>query len=268
MEIDPNAVQPGAENTAPVDSQPTEGTPAVVDQPTTPEPKQTEGTPKVDPSPETPAETTKGQGADDLSDKTNKRIRDLSQDKKDLSDQLSQRDEMLAKRDGELKQLRGQIGVARDPQTQTEQAKQPGYSPELARLNIIEAEQVLNRAENLRVQDQMKYDQAANKHPELDKTSPHYDRNFADLTYHIVQGNPELNYDQAAAQLKAREGLAQKKASIKAEEQVGIKQANSADPATRSPSGHQTAEELAYQRKAEKFQKSGKLADAMELLDY
>lgn len=269
MDEDTNAVQQGVEDTTPVDSQPTEE--SHEDTSETPEDQsESDSTSEANVNAESegsdePEE--EGDADEQPSDRAQQRIRDLSDKVKEKDQQLTQREQELQDKERRIAELEHNINKAQDPNVQAQLQQQKGYDPTAAKLQILEAKQLIGEAKEKNRQDQAEYDRALARHPELDKDSPHYDRKFADLLYYTKQGNPNLTYEQIATELKGVQGRARKQGYADAEEKVKAKQTNSSDPSRRAGPQEESGDE-AYRQTAERFSQSGKLDDAVQLLDY
>lgn len=132
----------------------------------------------------------------------------------------------------------------------------PGYNPLAAQLELQKIE-----LEDMR--EQREFDQAVRSHPELDESSPDYDRDLHDITWNI-RATEGLTYAQAAAKAKAwRDGQVNKIASkVRAEAEAGIesKTGNSTKSQRRTAvSGTQEADQVKSAH--ERFRSTGSVED-------
>jgi hypothetical protein len=153
--------------------------------------------------------------------------------------------------------------VERNVKTNMQQSNDPGYR--------FQAQQALQNAKLLRMEEEREFEKAALKHPELNPDSPEYDASFHDDVWLIREGSkdyngsPQMSYAEAAERLRKRNQKIASKAVHEAETQIEQKMATSSGPQRRTgaPSSG-AANEL---KNAEgKFAQTGSVEDLANVL--
>lgn len=193
---------------------------------------------------------------EEMTGESKNRFQELANENRDLREKVSLQEQ----------EARQRAEAAQRLQQRTEQAYAQGQQVD------PRAREALTNYRLQVIQEEQEFDKASRIHPELDKYSDSYDKEFHDLVYSTRKGSsdrygqPSMDYNEAAQLVKKQLAKAESRARAKAESDIDNKTSSSVGsrPRSEQPSaGNDKQGDIAKARA--RFMKSGKQEDLVAL---